>query len=58
MKIKKRILFVEDSKYQSVINLLDKEGIKNWNEFGAFRFDLLTAIITAAAIITLGVIIL
>lgn len=57
MKNKKRMLFVTDADYQNVINMLDKQGIKNWNETGRFYFHTLTAVVTAIVMVVIGIII-
>lgn len=57
MSVKKRTIYVAEENYSKVTNWLTDSRIQFWNESGAFRFDLLTAIITAVALglITLGI---
>lgn len=52
---KKRTIYVAEENYYKVTNWLNTNKIQFWNESGAFRFDLLTAIITAVG---LGLVIL
>jgi hypothetical protein len=47
---KKRTIYVAEENYSKVTNWLNNSRIQFWNESGAFRFDLLTAIVTAVVV--------